>query len=177
MPITDEAARKDAGVRHGRPEVPVMWAIPLDAAEDVAGRFWAFLPKDTLRRVPGIVNAIDFGRAGLVSGEYNTFLMLAAAELIVDTIPKLASPEDPGRTLDALPRGLERRDEPAAPLVEEIWARLAGAAVVPDSTGELCPPTRLSLHPVHHPALAERALALVSEDDDLLSRLVHPSCP
>ncbi len=179
MPITDEAARKDAGVLHGRTEVPVMWAIPLDAAEDVAGRFWAFLPTDTLSRVPGIVNApwkIDFGRAGLVSGEYNTFLMLAAAELIVDTIPKLASPEDPGRTLDALPRGLEGRDEPAAPLVEEIWARLAGAAVVPDSTGELCPATGLSLHPVDHPALAERWLALVAEDDDLLSRLVHPSC-
>jgi hypothetical protein len=50
--------------------------------------------------------------------------MKAAAALIVETIPELCSPEDPGRSLDALPRALEPKDEPAAPLVEEMWTLL-----------------------------------------------------
>jgi hypothetical protein len=34
IPITDEAIRKDAGVLHGRGGVPLIWAVPLDSAED-----------------------------------------------------------------------------------------------------------------------------------------------
>src|SRR5262249_54305087 len=112
VPLTD-AMRRDAGALHGRKdiqEVPLIWAVPLDSSEAATGKFWAFSPTDTRSRVFGIINApwkIDFGRAALVPGEFNIALMRAAALLIVDTIPRLSSPEDPGRTLDALPRALE----------------------------------------------------------------------
>jgi hypothetical protein len=180
IPITD-AMRKDAGTLHGRNdvhEVPLIWAVSLDSAEDSIGRFWAFFPTDTRSRVSGIINApwkIDFGRSALVPGEYNTALMRAAAALIVDTIPQLISPDDPGRTLDALPRALEQKDEPAAPLVEEMWTLLAGAAVVPDGTGKLCSAGSLSLHPVDDHELANQWLALV-KDEDALTDVIHPSC-
>jgi len=42
IPITDDAARKDAGSLHGRTEVPLIWAVPLNSVEEAAGRFWAF---------------------------------------------------------------------------------------------------------------------------------------
>jgi superfamily II DNA or RNA helicase len=179
VPITD-AMRKDAGTLHGRneiQEVPLIWAVPLYSSEDIAGEFWAFFPTDTLSRVAGIINApwkIDFGRSALVPGEYNTALMRAAAGLIADTIPRLSSPDDPARTLDALPRMVER-NEPATPLVDELWARLVPSAVVPDGTGELRCAAELSLHPVEDHALTTRWLALV-KDKDVLSGVIHPSC-
>src|SRR5258706_11842570 len=180
VPITD-AMRKDAGALHSRKEiheVPLIWAVPLESAEDSTGKFWAFFPTDTRSRVSGIVNApwkIDFGRSALVPGEYNNALMRAAAALIVDMIPELSSPDDPGRTLDALPRTLEAKDELAAPLVQEMWALLVGAAIVPNGTGTLCPAESLSLHPIDDHALAEQWLALV-KDEDSLTGVVHPSC-
>jgi superfamily II DNA or RNA helicase len=180
VPLTD-AMRKDAGALHGRKdiqEVPLIWAVPLDSSEDSTGKFWAFFPTDTRSRVSGIINApwkIDFGRSALVPGEFNTTLMKAAAALIVDTIPELCSPDDPGRTLDALPRELDLKDEPAAPLVEEMWTLLAQAAVVPDATGELQRAEALSLHPVQDQALTEQWLELV-KNEDALTEVIHPSC-
>jgi hypothetical protein len=180
VPLTD-AMRKDAGALHGRKdieEVPLIWAVPLDSVEDGTGKFWAFFPTDTRSRVSGIINApwkIDFGRSALVPGEFNTALMRAAAALIVETIPDLCSPEDPGRTLDALPRTLEPKDEPAAPLVEEMWTLLVGAEVVPDGTGKLRCAEELSLHPIEDQALVELWLTLV-KDEDALAEVIHPSC-
>jgi superfamily II DNA or RNA helicase len=180
VPVTD-AMRKDAGALHGRKdiqEVPLIWAMPLDSSEDSTGRFWAFFPTDTRSRVSGIINApwkIDFGRSALVPGEFNTALMKAAAALIVDTIPELCSPDDPGRTLDALPRTLEPKDEPAAPLVEQMWTLLIGAKVVPDATGELRCAEELALHPVEDQALIEQWLTLV-KDEGAFTEVIHPSC-
>ncbi|WP_316166791.1 MULTISPECIES: DEAD/DEAH box helicase [unclassified Bradyrhizobium] len=178
--VTD-AMRKDAGALHGRKEIqeiPVIWATPLDSSEDSAGRFWAFFPTDTRSRVSGIINApwkIDFGRSALVPGEFNTALMKAAAALIVDTIPELCLSDDPGRTLDALPRTLESKDEPAAPLVEEMWTLLAKSTVVPDGTGSLHSVEELSPHPTEDQALAERWLSVVKAED-APSEIIHPSC-
>ena len=101
--------------------------------------------------------------------------MKAAAALIVDTIPKLCSPDDPGRTLDALPRALEPKDEPAAPLVEEMWTLLVGAAVVPDGTGELRRTEDLSLHPLEDQVLVEQWLTLV-KDEHALTEVIRSSC-
>lgn len=180
VPMTD-AMRKDAGALHGRKEIqeiPVIWAAPLDASEESTGKFWAFFPTDTRSRVSGIINApwkIDFGRSALVPGEFNIALMKSAAALIVETIPELCLPDDPGRTLDALPRTLDPKDEPAAPLVEEMWTLLAKTPVVPDGKGALHSVEELSLHPTEDQALAEQWLSVV-KDEDALSEVVHPSC-
>jgi hypothetical protein len=180
IPLT-EAMRKDAGALHGRKdiqEVPLIWAVPLDSSEDSTGKFWAFFPTDTRSRVSGIINApwkIDFGRSALVPGEFNTSLMKAGAALIVETIPELCSPEDAGRALDAFPRALEPRDEPAAPLVEEMWTLLIGTDVIPDGTAELRRAEELALHPIEDQALVEQWLTLVN-DENALTQVIHPTC-
>jgi hypothetical protein len=100
--------------------------------------------------------------------------MQAAAALIAETIPRLSSPDDPGRTLDALPRQLER-NEPATPLVEALWSRILGAAVIPDGTAKLRTAADVSLHPVEDYVLTTRWLSLVKHED-VLTRVIHPSC-
>jgi hypothetical protein len=62
-------------------------------------------------------------------------LMSEAARLIADTLPDLATADDPARLLDAFPRQLDRKDEDAAPLVESLWTLLEAAALIPDGTG------------------------------------------
>ena len=176
--IDDDAAIKDAGRLHGRSEVPLIWAVPLSGIEDAAGRFWAFFPTDTFSRVPGIINApwkIDFGRSALSPGDYNKTLMRAAADLVAEHIPKLLDADDPGRVLDAFPRRLEPRDEPAAPLVEALWDRLCEMAVIPDGHRELRRADELSLHPLDEIELVNQWHASVKLKD-ALSRFVHPSC-
>ena len=76
--------------------------------------------------------------------------------------------DDPGRTLDALPRQLER-DEPATLLVEALWSRLLEAAVVPDGTAKLRTAADVSLHPVEDYVLTTRWLSLVKHKDLLIS--------
>ena len=179
VPITD-AMRKDAGTLHGRKEikeVPADLGHPAGFGRGGPGEFWAFFPTDTLSRVAGIINApwkIDFGRSALVPGEYNTALMQAAAGLIVDTIPRLSSPDDPGRTLDALPRRLER-NEPATPLVENCGPGSSEPRSCPTEPANCAAAAEASLHPVEDHALATRWLSLV-KDEDALTGVIHPSC-
>ena len=177
VPVTNEAA-KDAGRLHGRPEVPLIWAVPLNASEQEAGRFWAFFPTDTFSRVPGIINApwkIDFGRSALSPGAYNEALMQEAAVLIAESVPQLRQEKDPGCVLDIFPRQLDLKDEPAAALVEALWDRLVDMAVIPDGTGQLRYAKALSLHPFDDFELVSQWLELVKHKD-VLSRYVHPSC-
>ena len=177
VPVNNEAA-KDAGSLHSRPEVPLIWAVPLNASEQEAGRFWAFFPTDTFSRVPGIINApwkIDFGRSALSPGAYNEALMQEAAALIAESMPQLRQEDDPGCVLDIFPRQLDSKDEPAAALVESLWDRLVGMAVIPDGTGKLRYVKDLSLHPFDDFELVSQWLELV-ERKDALSRYVHPSC-
>ena len=176
--IDDEAALKDAGRLHARNEVPLIWAVPLSGIEEEAGRFWAFFPTDTLSRVPGIINApwkIDFGRSALNSGDYNKTVMKAAADLVAEHIPKLSDANDPGRVLDAFPRELERKKEPAAPLVETLWDRLCEMAVVPDGHGHLRPAEALYLHPFDDLKLVSQWQESV-KFKDAYSKFVHPTC-
>ena len=176
--INDSAARRDAGPLHDRDEVPLIWAVPLNPVRETAGEFWAFFHTDTASRVPGIINApwkIDMGRSALSPGDYNAFLMRAAADLVANAIPNLSQANDPGRVLDAFPRQLDREDEPAAPLVQELWARLEDVKVVPSGTDSLERAQDLMMHPIHDPNLVKSWHDLVKREDDL-GKLVHYTC-
>ena len=175
--ITDERARADATHIHARQSVPVAWAIPLEGKREEAGRFWAFFPTHTPTYLPGILNApwkLNSDRNAIIGGEWNTALMREAARLVVETLPSLSTPEDPGRPLDAFPRQLERRDEDAAPLVDALWTALKSTAVVPDAAGKLRQARELWRHPRDNAELAKQWQALAN--DEQRSILVHPSC-
>jgi hypothetical protein len=174
--MTDAHALADATHIHARERVPLAWAFPLEGRREETGRFWAFFPTHTASHVPGILNApwkLNNDRKNIIGGEWNTALMAEAAGLVADTLPKLSSPSDPGRLLDAFPRQLGK-DEDAAPLVEGVWKAIEKRAVIPDGTGKLRIGVELWRHPRNSAYLARDWQALATAEN--ASRFIHPSC-
>ena len=135
-------------------DVPVSWAVSLDRL-DRPGHFWAFFPTETASLVAGILNApwkTNEDRQNLLPGAYNKDLIEAAAGMIADKLPQLATNEDPARHLDALPRRHEGGDSKQVDLLRErLFVKLDGRRVVPDQDGNLrtigeisYPPKRLT---------------------------------
>lgn len=175
--ITDPRAVGDATHIHARDSVPVAWAIPLEGKREESGRFWFAFPTHTPTYLPGILNApwkLNSDRNAIIGGEWNAELMRAAAQLVAETLPKLPTPDDPGRVLDAFPRQMERADDDAAPLVLELWKTLENAAVIPDAAGALRLARELWRHPRDSAELARQWQALANPDS--LALAVHPSC-
>jgi len=175
--ITEPRAINDATHIHARDSIPLAWAVPLDGKREESGRFWFAFPTQTPTYLPGILNApwkLNSDRNAIIGGEWNTALMREAGRLIAETLPKLSTPDDPGRPLDAFPRQHDRKDEAAAPLVEAIWDELQHAAVIPSATGTLRSADELLRHPRDNAGLARQWQELA--DPESLSRRVHPSC-
>lgn len=175
--ITEQRAKDDATHIHSRDEVPLAWGMPLEGKREEAGRFWAFFPTHTPTYLPGILNApwkLNSDRNAIISGEWNTALMMEAANLIAHTLPQFRTDADPGSILDAFPRQIERKDEDAAPLLEALWKQLETAVVIPDITGALRPAHELWRHPRDSADLAYQWQLLA--DAEKFNQLVHPSC-
>lgn len=175
--IIDPRAVGDATHIHARDSVPLAWAIPMEGKREESGRFWFAFPTHTPTYLPGILNApwkLNSDRNAIIGGEWNAELMRAAARLVADTLPKLCTPEDPGRVLDAFPRQMERADDDAAPLVAELWKTLETAAVIPDATGALRHARDLWRHPRDSAELARQWVALADSESRALA--IHPSC-
>jgi superfamily II DNA or RNA helicase len=175
--ITEANAVADATHIHARESVPVSWATPLVGRREEAGRFWAFFPTQTPTYLPGILNApwkLNSDRNAIIGGEWNAALMAEAALLIADTLPSLATSDDPARPLDAFPRQMDRKDEDAAPLVESLWERLKAVAVVPDATGALRGAQELLRHPKDTLKLAKKWQRLAGVEEQ--RSFVHASC-
>ena len=148
--VTDAAALQDATSVHARETVPLIWAAPVGAGREVAGRFYAFFPTTTETRTLGILNApwkLNSDRTAVIPGAWNAALMEAAAELITSRLPELSRDEDPGVVLDAFPRELQHLNEPAVPLVQALWSKLTSARVLPNCDGELLAPKDLRRAP------------------------------
>lgn len=175
--VTDDRAKNDATHIHARDEVPIAWAMPLEGGREEAGRFWAFFPTHTPTRLPGILNApwkLNSDRNAIIPGEWNTNLMVEAARVVATTLPTLATAEDLARPLDAFPRQLERQDEDAAPLVNQLWSEIETSHSVPNASGKFCAPNGLWRHPQVDSEIATRWAAAAQVAG--LERLVHPSC-
>lgn len=175
--VTDQSAIEDATSVHARESIPLIWAAPIDAARDAAGRFFAFFPTATETRTLGILNApwkLNSDRTALIPGAWNATLMAQAADLIIDRLPELSTIDDPGAVLDAFPRELQTQMEPAAPLVNALWSRLQSAVVVPNIDGTLCAATDLRRAPIESPDLIRRWSRL-AEPEACESHL-HSSC-
>ncbi len=123
-----------------RTEIPIWWAAPLEGL-DKPGKFWAFFPTHTASLVAGILNApwkTNEDRQNLLPGPYNEELIEAAAKMIADSLPELATPDDPACHLDALPRRHEYGDPDQADLLRNhLFAHLNGRKIVPDQEGAL----------------------------------------
>lgn len=131
-------ARADSRTLDDTGDVQLAWAAPLDGLSE-PGRFWAFFPTQTSSLLAGILNApwkTNEDRQNLLAGSYNDDLIDAAANMVADALPSLATPDDPARHLDALPRREEAGDgDHSKRLRERLIAALEGRDVVPDQDG------------------------------------------
>jgi superfamily II DNA or RNA helicase len=141
-----------AGELHDRPEIDISWAVPDRGRVRQLGTFWAYFPTnyDTLLR--GILNApwkTSEDRQNLYKANaFNNELINEAAELVVDSLPELVSPDDPAAYIDLLPgRGKEAPQWADKQLTLAIW-RIAGQKPsLPDQDGVLRRPSEIRLHP------------------------------
>ncbi len=131
--------------------VPLWWAVPLDALND-PGYYWHFFPTKTASLLAGILNApwkTNEDRQNLLQGPYNEELIDAAAKLVAKHLPELATEQDPALHLDALPRRFEAGDTGHADqLRDRLYEELCQSPVVPDQTGCLCKIEDLSYAPL-----------------------------
>ncbi len=133
-------ARSNWSLRNDSNDAPVRWAAPLDRL-DRPGQFWAFLPTHTASLVAGILNApwkTNEDRQNLLPGPYNEELIEAAAAMVAEALPELATDDDPARHLDALPRRHEWGDTEQANLLRKrLFTHLHEREIVPDQDGNL----------------------------------------
>jgi superfamily II DNA or RNA helicase len=147
---TSQAAREDAGTMSNRDRVPIHWAVKL-SGPPVAGHLWAFFKSDYETTLSGIVNApwrTNPDRRHLLEGEFNREILERTAELVVENLPKIVIPDDPGAFLELLPgRGREVRNWADKLLGDEIFERAASAPSLPDLNGDLRIPSDLTMLP------------------------------
>ena len=133
-------ARADRRSLDDGDEVPIWWAVPLDRL-NVPGSFWAYFPTKTTSLVAGILNApwkTNEDRQNLLPGPYNDALIDAAAAMIAENLSALATPADPAKHLDALPRRHEAGDSAQSKRLREcLLAALRDRDVMPDQDGVL----------------------------------------
>ena len=150
-------AKSDSRSLDNADEVLIWWAAPVDRLND-PGTFWAFFPTMTTSLLAGILNApwkTNEDRQNLLPGVYNNELIDAAASMVADALPKLSTPEDPARHLDALPRRQEAGDnEQGVRLRDQLAEVLRERALVPDQNGELRKLSEVSYPPQELPESA-----------------------
>lgn len=174
--VTDAAAIADALHLQARDEVPLAWAVPVGGRE-AAGQFWAFFPTQSQTLAEGILNApwkLNSDRTAVIKGAWNEALMQEAAKLMADHMGDLATPEDWGIPIGALPRQLERQDEIAASLVKPLWDLLADRPIVANGTGSLRRAAELLRHPTQDAELLRRWHGIAGEMRT--GPFVHPTC-
>jgi superfamily II DNA or RNA helicase len=133
-----------------REELPLMWAVPLDAAKH-RSRFWAFFPTETETTLSGILNApwkTNSDRQNLLEGAFNSALLDRSVDMIARAWPALLDPDDPGRLLDLMTaRPDDAKGWADRYLAVILDARLSQLACVPGRKGELAKPESLRLRP------------------------------
>ncbi|MFG2968455.1 DEAD/DEAH box helicase [Streptomyces sp. NPDC048288] len=146
-------ALEAAGDQHGRPTIRISWAVPGKGVKNRSerGEFWAFFPTHYNTTLTGVLNAAwqtNPDRQNLQTSPFNTELIRAAAELIVDSVSKLVEADDPGSYLTLLTaRGREAVQWADRQLSSDVLDAAVVRACIPDQTGTLREPKKLHLHP------------------------------
>ncbi|MFB8442412.1 DEAD/DEAH box helicase family protein [Streptomyces niveus] len=155
-----EDARRSAGEMHDRGTIDIAWAVPEYVGDTVLtaprgrGEFWSFFPTKYPMTLSGALNGAwktNEDRQNLLDASpFNQEIIQVAARLVVDSLPQLCPPSDPGAYLPLLP-GRPRESETLnwadKYLTEQIWKLTAQRPSLPDQDGVLQIPRDLKLHP------------------------------
>ena len=156
MHAPSQAARHEVGEAVSRDEIKVSVAVPLkprrgnpesgDAGTQV-GQFWSYFPLQDKTSATAFFNApwsVNDDRTTLLRNGYNREILATLAEILVEILPQVSTPEDPAAPLDYLPaRGREAiyfGDEVLCALVPPL---AVAAKLIPDGRGLLCRPADL----------------------------------
>lgn len=145
-----ESALRAAGELHDRPEIDISWAVPERSGS--RGTFWAYFPTKFATTLRGILNApwkTSEDRQAIFDGNaFNDELIQSAAELVVDSLPKLSTPDDPAVYIDYLPgRGREAPQFADERLTMAIWGTAAQRPSLVDQNGAFRKPDDIRVHP------------------------------
>ncbi|MGW0668085.1 DEAD/DEAH box helicase [Streptomyces sp. NPDC002746] len=185
-----EAARASAGEMHDRGTIDISWAVPEYTGDTVLttprgrGEFWSFFPTKYPMTLRGALNGAwktNEDRQNLLdSSPFNQEIIRVAARLVVDSLPHLAPPEDPGAYLPLLP-GRTKESETLnwadKYLTEQIWILAAQRPSLPDQDGVLQVPRDLRIHPAPRDkvALEPDWLRMWSAYPGRPTNWIHPS--
>jgi hypothetical protein len=144
-------ALRSAGELHDRPEIDLAWAVPTRGQSE-RGTFWAYFPTNYATTLRGLLNApwkTSEDRQNLFDrNAFNDDLIACAARLVIDSLPELVDPNDPGAYLMLLPgRGREAPQWADERLTAAVWTAAASRPSLPDQNGELRPPAELQMPP------------------------------
>ncbi|MFD8835381.1 DEAD/DEAH box helicase [Streptomyces griseofuscus] len=185
------AARADAGELHDRLTLEIAWAVPalekdpqsgLYASPQARGRgrFWSFFPTKYEMSLSGILNGAwktNEDRQNLLdSSAFNEEMIKVSAALVVDSLPRLASAEDPAAYLRLLPGRVKEAISWADDfLTREIWERTAVRPSLPDQEGVLRVPTDLRVPPRLDKEHSAGWLRMWHESPGRPSNWLHPN--
>ncbi|MFD8044195.1 DEAD/DEAH box helicase [Streptomyces chartreusis] len=157
------AARADASELHDRLTLDLAWAVPALEKDEKSGlyvspqsrgrgRFWSFFPTKYEMSLSGILNGAwktNEDRQNLLdSSAFNVEMIKVSAELVVESLPRLALAEDPAAYLPLLPGRVKEAISWADEfLTREIWKQAAVRPSLPDQDGVLRVPTELRIPP------------------------------
>ncbi|MER7457505.1 DEAD/DEAH box helicase family protein [Micromonospora sp. NPDC126480] len=146
-----DAALASAGELHDRPEIDIAWAVPSRGFGD-RGTFWAYFPTNYATTLRGLLNApwkTSEDRQNLFDhNAFNDELIEQAARLVVESLPELVDPTDPGSYLMLLPgRGREAPQWADERLTNAVWRAAASLPSLPDQDGKLRRPAELQMPP------------------------------
>lgn len=135
------AAREEVDDAIARKSILLTCAMPMGGRLR-EGEFWANFPLSDHTSAAGIFNApwaLSEDRSHiLTTKQYNLEIFESMAQLFVDSLPAMRTPEQPARHLAYLPSRPQESHSPAdKALISEIHRRAAHAALIPDSTGTL----------------------------------------
>lgn len=144
-------ALASAGELHDRPEIDIAWAVPTRGFGE-RGTFWAYFPTNYATTLRGLLNApwkTSEDRQNLFDrNAFNDELIEQAARLVVESLPELVDPADPGSYLMLLPgRGREAPQWADERLTNAVWKAAASLPSLPDQNGELRRPAELQMPP------------------------------
>lgn len=134
-------ARRQVGEAVSRSEVKVTVAIPSRQARLRTGQFWSYFPLQDTTSASALFNApwsVNDDRTTLLHNDYNREILRTVADMFVELLPRVRTPDDPAAHLDFMPaRGREIQSFGDELLTAHVPAIGATRELIPDANGDL----------------------------------------
>ncbi|MET7875755.1 DEAD/DEAH box helicase family protein [Micromonospora profundi] len=135
-------ARQQVGEAVSRSAVKVTVAIPKRRGKRYQiGQFWSYFPLEDKTSASALFNApwsVNDDRTTLLRNDYNREMLVTLADMFVQMVTLVRTPEDPAAHLDYLPaRGQEELSFGDEVLCRQVPFKSIGRELVPDASGRL----------------------------------------